>query len=257
MNNLLFYDNDKNGFIKNLIESDSINIKKLSVFFDSIKNIFHNYLSNNLKSIFVTYKKHKNNNFTVIVIVITNNSFEKNTEIEKSFNELKNSFLFIDTLNVLFYSGKEINNNFELLFDLKINFICIYGEDLTKQIKSFRPSIENLNFNFQKLILIIAQFETLNLNRASIEEISKIILGSCYELCMDREKKYSQNKYFFYKTFSKYYPDKEIFAKEIFKNLNIHNDIDDKLFIKLLQYFGKWLLLQYDKIIIEKKLLID
>jgi hypothetical protein len=252
--NDLFYENDKDGFIKNPIENDYSNLKKLELFFEEIKKTFKSNLGSSLCSIFVNFIKSKNNYFKVNIIVILNENISRNEKLEKEINIIKDSFSLVKSCRIFSYLKNNINDK-ELAFNLKVNFICIYGEDFSKQIKNFRPTREDIDFNFQKLVYIMSQIQNTDFNETFVRETSKLLLGVCYELCIDREKKYSQNKYFFYKTFCKYYPDKEVFAHELFKFLNTKNKIDMNLFVKILQKFGRWLILQHYKIILEKHLL--
>ncbi|GIW23145.1 MAG: hypothetical protein KatS3mg068_2152 [Candidatus Sericytochromatia bacterium] len=257
MNNL-FYENDKNGFIKNIFEDDINNQKKLSSFFNSIITIFQKYIEKeNLISIFAKYKKYDDNTFKVKILILLNNHFNFDKNLQNDFNDLKNKFKIVKKCSLFFNTRNEVNSNLKNLFDLKINFICIYGNDIRKEIQNFKPTIDNINFNFQKLIEIFFNFEKIDMqDKLLAKSTIKIILGCCYELCIDREKKYSNNLEFFYKTFSKYYPEKEIFAKKLLELYN-NSNYDIKFIEKILSTFGKWLILQYEKIIIEKKLLTN
>lgn len=177
-------------------------------------------------------------------------------DIDKSWikpirKTLDAKFTFSTGVEFSFLKYDELLNSDNLAgykFLIKTQSFCIYGEDLSDEIKNFKADKETANILIPKNLKIV--FENTikgivdNPDREDILEwcrwVMKRILRAGFVLVMDQEKVFTRDLYPSYKIFSKYYPEKEYEMRTALE-LAI-NPVDDiRVIINFIETFGFWL----------------
>lgn len=162
-------------------------------------------------------------------------------KIESSIQE---QFPFIKgvEMNIASYESDFLLKNPRLAMVLKTQSLCVFGNDISKSLPDYRP--KDLCLNGQWLEEDLNDFqqklESGTITKEDCQAIMKVIIRVGMEIVVEREGKFTNDLYLCYKTFSKYFPEKE---KEMRQALEYFlNPIDDGIKINyFIIDFGKWL----------------
>lgn len=116
---------------------------------------------------------------------------------------------------------------------IKTQSVCVYGKDLSKDIKPFRvyEMIGHALFIEGELDKLPGYFLEDEGNPEELKEtciwISRRLVRSGFDLVMEKENKFTRDLYLCFESFSKYYPNMENQMKEILNlSLNPISDVD-------------------------------
>jgi hypothetical protein len=160
--------------------------------------------------------------------------------------KLKNQFQFVSKFEFSLIPIDELldpKKRISQKFFLKTQSVCIYGEDVAKQIPEFKIT-DDLAQRFYRGLESDIKIAKANLTKNKCQWIAKRILRAGFALVMVREQAYTRDLYPSYEVFSKYYPNKE---KEMKKALELAiNPIDDRnSLLQFLDSFGGWLISKF------------
>lgn len=120
----------------------------------------------------------------------------------------KNEFPFVKAIEVMCSSFSEniYASNPALAMIIKTQSILLYGPAISESIPAFKPSKEMmLNYRWLEKDLQ-AFFAKANPQADEVQEITKVIIRSGFEVVMERVGKYTTDLYLCYQAFSEYYP---------------------------------------------------
>jgi len=169
-------------------------------------------------------------------------------QVEQS--SLKSHFPFVSKFEFSLMPVEELEDSSKRVsqkFFLKTQSVCVYGEDVSKQLPEFKITADlaqcfykNLQADIEKAKERISRVTRPAQVQNWCRWIAKRILRAGFALVMAREQAYTRDLYPSYEVFSKYYPEKEREMKNILE-LAI-NPIDDKSkILEMLNSFGSWL----------------
>lgn len=240
---LVYFKTDKDGYLINDFELKPIR-KSFPEIFNEIEKSLPEKFGNNFCSLYVAARVIKDSLKLRILIILKN---EQPIEWLKDYRNSLARFKYIKDIGVNLETYNFVLNNERAKFRIKTEYELLCGEDLGKNIKRYKPS-SDLCFHLQiistQLDDAIQRISDLQ-NEAKIisrtcQEAMRIILLSGFELCINKEKKYTKDLYTCYRTFAKYYPDKEIFMRKAYYLLHKPTKDYNEL-IEFLSGFGKWL----------------
>lgn len=130
-------------------------------------------------------------------------------------------------------------------FNIKVNAVCVAGEDIATQLKPFKPGKDCVTvaswFNTEHLdkkIQFIDGGETLDWQEESMW-LAKHILRLGFELVMQRDQSYTRDLYPCYQIFSQYYPEKEPAMRHVLEIAINHSDARAEI-LEMLNGTGRW-----------------
>lgn len=184
------------------------------------------------------------------------------TDIDVSFSQesmekIKEKFPFVTKIEIEFIPIKKLfeeESYYWWRFTLKTQSVCVYGEDISYKIDSFKPDKKlamKIQENLEKRIIQAKEkIENYYDNEVQIKIvcswIMKRILRQGFILVMDEEEGFTRDLYYCYKTFSKYYPEKKEDMKKVLE-LAIYPTSDVKNIFLVLDNLGKWLVDEFKK----------
>lgn len=130
--------------------------------------------------------------------------------------DLRKKFSFVREVEVVRsgISAAALVNPF-LAAMLKLQSICLWGENLIPHLPKVKPSFA-LARNYRWLTEDVTALRGADqLSDEEIKSLLKAILRSGFELVLEREGKYTTDLYPCYQSFSKYYPDWEPEMKQV------------------------------------------
>ncbi len=164
---------------------------------------------------------------------------------EMSEKKLIAQYPFTTGLEVGFESFEGIKDRNNLFnFTLKVESVCIYGEDLGKQIKPYKLG-HSIAFQTRYIHLHLQQFlseypsETEGEKKLWLNWLMRRFLRLGMQFVMEKERLYTRDLYLCYESFAKYYPEQ---AEHMYHALelavNPQTDAETLIFV---QNFGDWL----------------
>jgi hypothetical protein len=254
-----FYKTDFKGF---LINQSDINLfpKEYLPLLDEVTNLMLKNYSDNFVSLYLggsIVRKTKAEKRILLVIIVNEpidliwlDDFKE--YLSKKYNYSKIDFLFEKYSNI-----KVIK---ELPFHIKTKWIFISGKNISLEINDYKVD-ENLLFYREKYKSIINSIlffiSNENLKPENIKSFCKtymahfILMG--FELCMLKEKKYSDDIYTCYKVFLKYYPQYKKYIDEIYSYYKEPTDSKNEV-IRIIGNFALWIFTNFDIFDCEKDL---
>lgn len=253
-----FYKTDSKGFLLN--QSD-LNLlpKEYTSLLDEVTNIMVKNYSDDFLSLFLGGSIIRKNlkDKDIILLVVTNKPIDL-IWLEDFKTYLENKYSC--KISILFKTYKNIKEDEEYKFHLKTKWVFISGKNLLLEINDYKVDEKILFYNkkYKQLIKSVVFFiSNNNLSSENIKDFCKsymahfILMG--FELCMLKERKYSDDIYTCYKVFSKYYPQYKKYIDEIYSYYK--DPIDDKnKLIEVINKFPQWILLNFKIINSEKEL---
>lgn len=137
-------------------------------------------------------------------------------------------------------------------FTIKVESLCIYGSDISKEIKSFKIN-KSLAKKLSEDLPVLINKTKKKVSKAKNKRIwstwiSKRILRQGLILTLEKEKKYSRDLYKCYEIFSKVYPKKEAEMKKTLElALNPTNNFEE--LINHLDTFGNWMIKETKRVL--------
>jgi hypothetical protein len=256
---LVFYKMDQSGYLLN--EADIKNIKRpWSNVMDDIKETLTKYIGPNLHSLYVradfTLAKpiKKPEGFWLLIVVNKKDDIEWLDEYK---DYLMGKYPFIKNFLFEIRLYEQIMLNYGYKFYIKTESACIYGDNIANKVEKIRPD-SKLFFKSVRFVdemgiwypMINKYRDTPQIIQKMSGVISTLMLKASFELCIDREKKYTNDLYTCYRVFSKYYPDKEhLMRRAYYYTFEPTSDPDELL--DLLNNLGKWLIAIFKLNIVE------
>jgi hypothetical protein len=163
----------------------------------------------------------------------------------------------------LMYADDEINASWRMM--LKTQCVCIFGDDLAKQLPDYRPGAETLvhandirrpierlvddiralrfigKLPFRKRLFKSLRGDYGPVVSLGCAEIMKKILRTGFELVMEEEKVYTRDLYPCYKIFSKHFPEKEASMRRALE-LAVNPTSNPEEVLHFLEDFAPWLI---------------
>ncbi|GIN84461.1 nucleotidyltransferase [Heyndrickxia sporothermodurans] len=176
--------------------------------------------------------------------------------VNKSELELNKKFDNVTGVEFNFYHIDDVleTTRFSIIsFMIKTYSVCVYGEDLSIYLPSYKADKTLGNEHLFNLKSQIEQAkEDLDGNN-DIEDIldccvwiMKIIVRAGFALVIEEENKYTRDLFPAYKIFSKYYPEKEAEMKQALKYA-IKPVADKNEIIDFLDEIGSWIVNESEK----------
>ncbi len=166
----------------------------------------------------------------------------------KFIKRLRRAYDFIEDVELMIssYSSEYGVLNPGLKMIIKSQSVCIHGEDVSAGIHPYTPG-EKMMLNIHWIEEEISEFKKFLSENGDSEKIKiacrklmKVILRTGFELVMEKENQYTVDLYPCYKTFSKYYSEKE---NQMYRALELYLEpSDDVNFLRrFINEFGLWL----------------
>lgn len=214
---------DEQGYLINETSIEKINSKYrelISEFTHELSKL----LAKNLHSVYIRGSVPRGLSIDYIsdldTILVLNNTlnFKQNT-VNELVDYLKNKYTFILGIEMNVIEKQEIMNldKFSILpFMMKTYGLCVFGEDLSKQIPKFKVDIALANEHLVNVKEQINQASRELLGNEDNEDIldccswiMKIIVRAGMALVAVEEGRYTRDLYPAYKVFAKHYPERE------------------------------------------------
>ncbi len=141
------------------------------------------------------------------------------------------------------------NINPNLAMMIKTQSICLHGEDVSAQLRAYRPDVnmmlshrwlqEDLNdFNENK--------KQKTKQRAVLKIILKTLIRSGFELIMPRIQQYTPDLYLCYQSFSDFYPKKREWMRQVLlAYLNVE-EVEIEALDKMVNELGNWMIKEFE-----------
>ncbi|GIW21996.1 MAG: hypothetical protein KatS3mg068_1003 [Candidatus Sericytochromatia bacterium] len=252
---LKFYKTDSRGNIINNIDVTNL-IKEYKPLLDEVTNVLKENYPDEFLSLFLNADLLKKDKNKILLLVITNSVIDL-IWLDEFKIYLSNKYSC--NINILFQKYSKIKEEEELLFQLKLKYAFISGKNITSDV-NYKIDDRLLFYtkNYKKVLKSIIKFiSDTNTNSDNVKFYCKsfmahfLLMG--FELCLLKEKKYTDDIYTCYKVFCKYYPEYKKYIDEIY-NL-FKNPIGDKnQLIEFISNFPQWIILNFRIINSEKKL---
>lgn len=248
----------QDGFFTNPFEISNIQDRYLPIIDEVIKN-YRDIFQPNLLSIYLRGSVASGSAIEYVsdldMIAIGNKNFDKSYKklLEQKNARLFQEFPFITKFDCSYITLFDLLNRGyrdRYQFIIKHLSICIYGEDISTQLKKFAPTKEII-FNLPRLERRIENTKTELDEELSSDQIKQIcviimkLLVRCgFELCVERESFFTRELSTIFSIFSKYYPSKKDEMNEALAL--VLNPTDNKAIIhRILDQLGMWLVLNY------------
>lgn len=132
---------------------------------------------------------------------------------------------------------------------LKTSAVCIYGKDISQDIKPIKADTQTayrLSKNLDRDIETAKMWINKRSESQDIKWIMKRVVRSGYMLVMDKEKTFTVDLQPSYEAFAKHYPNE---ASQMKKALELATDSSEskEAIIKFLNEFGNWLVKEIEK----------
>ena len=170
--------------------------------------------------------------------------------IDETEAKLNRKFDCVNGVELSFYYVNDIleTNAFSIIpFMIKTHSVCVYGEDLTKQLPDYKAdqTLGNEHIvNLKKQILQAKEDLTDNNDIEDIKDccvwIMKIIIRAGLALVIIEEEVYTRDLYPAYKLFSKHYPQKEMEMRQSLQYA-LETTSNPEEIIEFLNQFGNWM----------------
>jgi hypothetical protein len=171
---------------------------------------------------------------------------------------IKKRYPFVTKVEFGFLPYNELTKSEEYFpsrFTIKVTSVCIYGEDLSKLIRGVKPDIETAQKLQEdiKWVIEVTKRDMKNKNNQTVKNrcswAMKRLLRQGMIIVMPREKAFSRDLYICYKTFSKYYPERE---RDMLKVLELaiyptHNKKTIEIVID--GHFTEWLIKESERVL--------
>ena len=139
-------------------------------------------------------------------------------QLKTSTQTLVTEFDFVSNFDLYFFTLSDLLENpdfYHWKFALKIQSLCIYGNDLIQTLPNYKPNSEiiyslfHLEKRIEKSKLKLYSFFDPTLTKYWCSWIARTFVRCGLELVIEREKNFTNELYLCYEVFSKYYPDKK------------------------------------------------
>lgn len=183
-----------------------------------------------------------------MIIIFNKIVSEKDEKIALKIERmLKKEFPLIKYYNINLTTLEKVKNSKKLSFFLKIQSVCVYGQDASVELPKVKPGKDTaIHSSYLKLIFENRRAEILKIKnkeqiKNSCSALMKVILRVGYELIAKKEKAFTRDLYFCYKGFIKYYPEKN---EEMYKvlDLALNPTSDKKEIFNIMIIFEDWLM---------------
>ena|ERR1700733_5601090 len=174
--------------------------------------------------------------------------------LEEKCQPLFNKHSFIskfDSLYITYHDLLTRTSKERFQFIIKYLSVCVYGEDVSSQMRLFAPD-KDIVFNLPELrrrIQAVKNDFNAELDSVKIKQtcvlIMKLLIRAGFELCIEREKRFTRDLDQSFITFSEYYPDKKKEMKKVLE-LALYPTDDKKVILRMLNKTGMWLVTTYD-----------
>lgn len=261
---LIFFKTDKDGYIINTADINNIS-KEWHTVFEDIKYTFQRYSHGKLHSIYLIgdflSNRNANPDADVEIIIIGIEEFGA-LWLEEYIKYLLEKYPFTKNIEFIFQKYSDLMNSGLFKFRLKSKALCIFGDNILLKLPPYKVSSDIAFFSnsFESdldRVLEGIQSEKEKDNKNTIRNLcryfTRITLTVGFEICMEKEKKYSDDLYTYYRIFSKYFPDKEMYMKEIY-NLSKVPTHNLQILEEIVTGIGRWLGLKIRLENLEKKL---
>jgi uncharacterized protein len=244
---------DKNGCL-----ASSIGNKIQEPYSNAIKSIISVYQSvfnDKIHSIYVRGSVARGNpilgfsDFDCFAVILEEVSILQTSLIRKGANELLSEFSFVSSFDLSFFTLKDLLSNDDFMhwkFAIKIQSVCIFGQDLIQDLPNFKPtseiifSLANLEKRINKAKQQIFKLFEPKSTKYWCSWVMRSIVRSGFELVIEKERKYTNELSLCCKIFSIHYPER---AKQmdIALNLAINPIINIEKIISIGDDLGGWL----------------
>ena len=250
----LFVPQDKDGYFINVLHKSLIQNEYRPIvnqLVDNYLNTFHH----SLHSIYLTGSVAQGNG-------VPNKSDIDSFAVLKSIEDISNkvrlnllnkqllqNYDWITRLDCDLIMITDLHENTKYKFVTKYVSTCLYGIDLGNEIEKMRPSIliaNNLNFlklNIELLKKKILLSDTNQNTEKLCRKIMKCLLRGGFEICIEKEQKYTHDVEQSYLIFTKCYSEVTDSATEAFKLVNSPTG-DKEIILDVINRLGNWLIRQ-------------
>jgi predicted nucleotidyltransferase len=245
---------DPEGFIPNIAGLENISGQwKEAV--DAVIEVYKNNLGEDLHSVYIRGSIVRGTAVAGVsdldtIAIVKSETDTKNLSWQKdAAAELARHFKFIIKFELQIIPLEQLISATEYFMDrfvIKVQSICVYGEDVAQKIDNFyldKQLAQALYTGFpktlEKVLLELKNSVAENITMRCTWIMKRILRAGC-ALVIDREQVFTRDLYPSYELFAKYYPDKR---KEMYQALEwALNPINDKeKLLNFLEEFGTWL----------------
>lgn len=122
--------------------------------------------------------------------------------------------------------------------------VCLYGQDISAGLGSFRPGPEMM-LDYSRLRPTLYSFREKLKERGLATEsecksVLKRIIRAGFDLVMEREGRYTPALYLCYRSFAKYYPEREAEMRRALE-LYLNPPVQVEVLSAFVESFGRWL----------------
>jgi hypothetical protein len=248
---MVFFKADQSGYLLN--EADFKYIKKpwLDIIED-MKQVFSQYIGDKLHSAYIYGEFAKGKTIKGVtdfwVLLVTKGQIsipwldEYLEYVKGKYHPLTSRLMFKpETLERVMASES-------YKFSIKTEYVCIYGENLAAKIDRFKADSRLCfkSIRFEEAIpywyqYVMAKKDDPELIRATSYMLGNLMLHAGFEICIDKEKKYTTDLYTCYRVFSKYYPNKEPLMRQAYYFM-VEPTSDAEEVLEILNSLGKWMM---------------
>ncbi len=243
----VFWKKNKSGYIVNDASFTKIQ-NKWKPIIEDVKNAYIKHLGKNLHSIYIKGSVARGRAIdnvsdldTIAFVTLPDKDININWRI--AFNKkIKRKYKFLTRVEIIVDPVEEIILNKLNRITLKTQSVCIYGDNLSKNITPMMPS-ENMTLHIdsiQKNIEFTLDYFKDKRTKKEVEDkcksTMKKIVRSGFELVMKKSNKYTRDLYLCYSKFAKYYPKHKDKMRKVLE-LSIYPTNDIKIINHLLNEF--------------------
>jgi len=250
-----YFDLDENSFIIN--PSDWSNVpSKWHAPIDEIQNAYLDYFQDSLHSLYLRGSLARGTYVAGISDIDFIGLVQRETKWEHVVFEndleleLKSKFPFVSDLELMVsaYSKNLLASYPALAMILKTQAICLYGNDIRKEIPHFKLG-QSLLLHFKWIEKDVKEY--LKLKRPSVSDnqgVMKVMIRCGFELVIEKEKAFTLDLYPAVQSFKKHYPE---YGQEMDSALYFYlNPFENlKKQRELIVTFGDWLVKEVENLL--------
>ena len=208
---------DRDGYVVNDGSIDKVQ-EKWRPIIEEVKNAYLSHFGNKLKSIYIrgsvargVAKEYVSDLDTIAFVDLPEDKIILDWA-KKFNNHIKNKYPFVTKVEIIVDTKEKAYSNNGNRIMLKTQSVCIYGNDLAKNIKPFRINRDLVQhaFSLRKDMDKTLNHIKRNPGQKIMERclsIMKRMVRTGFELVMVRTHKYTRDLCPGYKEFAKYYPE--------------------------------------------------
>ncbi|WP_270180968.1 nucleotidyltransferase [Alkalihalobacillus sp. CinArs1] len=186
-----------------------------------------------------------------IIITVSDGEKLSSSLVNKIEQDVVDRFPFVNGVEMSVFSLNDVleTSRFAIIpFMIKTHSICIYGENLQKQLPRYKADKALANDHIYHIRAIILQAKEELVGNDDPEDVKdccvwvmKMIIRCGFAFVIEQERTYSRDLYPAYERFSKHYPEKEPEMRKAL-HLAVNPTEEIEAILSFLNTFGDWMI---------------